>query len=130
MPTRSQIDPLELRDHVGSLFLADVQPDQMDVRYRLVGTDIVEAYGRDSTGKLASEIIDTFDPDYRRTTTAVYRTIIQRCVIVRASGPLTAVNRGWRTFSVLLLPLDAGDDTVGMILGQQLFSPPRGGPQR
>lgn len=127
MPTRSQIDPLELRGHLGSLFLAEVQPDGSDVRYRLVGTNIVDAYGRDSTGKLMSEIGDGFDPEYRRAAREVYRTIIERCVIARASGPLTVVDRKWRHFTVLLLPLDAGDDTVGMILGEQLFSPQTGG---
>ncbi len=56
MPMRADIDPLDLRGHLGSLVLIDVLPGLADFRMRLIGSKIVEAYGRDSTGKLLSAL--------------------------------------------------------------------------
>lgn len=122
MPTRAQLNPLEMRGHLGSLSLAEVLHDPFDIRWRLVGTNIVEAYGRDGTGKLASEFTGGMDADYQRWLLAGYRTVAERALIVRGNGPLKDVKREWRRFDVLLLPLDAGNGTVGMILAEQLFS--------
>ena len=63
MPTRAMIDPLDLKAHLGWLILAEMLPDGSDMRWRLIGSNIVDAYGRDSTGKRLSEIGDDMDPD-------------------------------------------------------------------
>jgi hypothetical protein len=123
MPSRAQIDPLELTGHLGSLLLAEPLPSRLDVRFRLVGTNIVDAYGRDATGRLLSEVGATMDADYHRCLTAAYRTVLARGVIVRGRGTLGVENYTWKYADVLLLPLDGGDDTVGMILGDILFAP-------
>lgn len=122
MPTRAAIDPLDLKTHLGSLILAEILPDGSDIRWRLIGSHVVEAYGRDSTGKLLSDIRDDMDPDYRRFLAASYRRVVDEAVIVRGGGPLTVVGRAWRRFDALSLPLDAGDGTVGMVLTEQLMS--------
>jgi len=121
MPMRADIDPLELRGHVGSLVLVDVLPAMTDFRMRLIGSRIVEAYGRDSTGKLLSSL-KAADPDWWRFCDDLYRAIATRSVIARARGTLRMVGRDFRTFDSVLLPLDAGDGSVGMILAEQLFT--------
>jgi len=57
MPVRADIDPLDLRTHLGSLVLIDVLPGMTDFGMRLIGSTIVEALGRDSTGKLLSPLM-------------------------------------------------------------------------
>ena len=118
MPLRSDIDPLELRRHLGSLVLIDVLPGMTDFRMRLIGTRIVETYGRDSTGKLLSSL-KPIDPEWWRFCDGLYRAVAGRAVIARARGNLRMVGRDFRRFDSVLLPLDAG--TVGKILAEQLF---------
>ncbi len=120
MPMRADIDPLDLRGHLGSLVLIDVLPGLADFRMRLIGSKIVEAYGRDSTGKLLSALKPA-DPPWWRFCDDLYRTIAKRAVIARARGNLQMVGRDFRTFDSVLMPLDGGDGSVGMILAEQLF---------
>ncbi len=121
MPMRADIDPLELRKHMGSLVLVDVLPGMTDFRMRLIGTRIAEAYGRESTGKLLSSL-KSADPDWWRFCDDLYRAIATRATIARARGTLRMVGRDFRTFDAVLFPIDAGDGTVGMILAEQLFN--------
>lgn len=120
MPVRSDIDPLELRGHLGSLVLVDVLPGMTDFRMRLIGTTITAAYGRDSTGKLLSSL-KSADPEWWRFCDDLYRAVAGRAVIAQARGNLRMVGRDFRRFDSVLLPLDAGDGTVGKILAEQLF---------
>ena len=120
MPARSDIDPLELRRHMGSLVLVDVLPGMTDFRMRLIGSRIVETLGRDSTGKLLSSL-KAADANWWRFCDGLYRAIARRAVTARARGNLRMVGRDFRTFDSVLLPLDAGDGTVGMILAEQIF---------
>lgn len=122
MPSRSQIDPLDLAGHLGSLILAEPLPGRQDVRFRLVGTHIVEACGRDSTGRLLSEVAAMMDADYHRCLAGAYRAVLAQGVIARGQGSLGVRNYDWKFADVLLLPLDAGDGSVGMILGEILFA--------
>ncbi len=120
MPTRGDIDPLELRKHLGSLVLVDVLPGMADFRMRLIGSTTVEALGRDSTGKLLSSLKPA-DFNWWRFCDDLYRAMAERAVVARAGGNLRMVRRDFRRFDSVLLPLDAGDGSVGMILAEQLF---------
>ena len=121
MPARGDIDPLELRGHLGSLVLIDVLPGMTDFRMRLVGTTIAEAYGRDSTGKTLLDLKPA-DINYWRFCVELYRAVAERKIVARSRGSLRTVGRDYRHFDALLLPLDAGDGTVGRILAEQLFT--------
>ena len=53
-PARRDIDPIaEIPSLAGSLFLIDVEGEQF--RFRLIGSEIVQWAGRDSTGKVIDE---------------------------------------------------------------------------
>jgi hypothetical protein len=121
MPLRREIDPLELKAHLGFLVLIDVLPEAKDFRLRLIGTKIAEAVGADSTGKLLSEL-RAADPAWWRFCDDLYRTVATRGVVGRARGALLMVGREGRSFDSVLLPIDRGDATVGQILAEQLFS--------
>src|SRR5512134_751440 len=65
MPDRRDIDPLELGPkllpHVG---LMDIVDGGARVRYRLLGTAIVERWGSDPTGKFMDEVMSGSYRDY------------------------------------------------------------------
>jgi hypothetical protein len=122
MPLRSEIDPVELKAYLGGLVMIECLPEQDDFRYRLIGTRIVQAYGRDSTGKTVRELYTDSDPQYRDFLLDLYRTVVARKAIARGRGSLRPVGRDYRAFDTLLLPLDRGDGTVGWLLNQVAFS--------
>lgn len=55
MPSRKDIDPLELRPYLSNLMLLDVVPDERRYVYRLVGTRETSLRGRDPTGHSVAE---------------------------------------------------------------------------
>lgn len=56
MPRISDIDLLDLSDIAPNLVLADVKPDPMEVRYRLVGPDVARFMHWDFTGEEVSSL--------------------------------------------------------------------------
>lgn len=64
MPARRDLDPVELKAWLGSIILYDILADPVDFRYRLVGTNIVIAMGRDLTGSRVSEHAASEDQAY------------------------------------------------------------------
>ena len=122
MPRRADIDPLELKTHLGSLVLVEVIEGPGRFRYRLVGTRVVEAYGRDSTGKTIEEVFAGTDPGGYDFLVELFGTVVERRAVIRARGPIRPSHQMLRNSDGLLLPLDAGDGSVGMILIEQQFS--------
>lgn len=57
IPRRADIDPSEIPKLMPSLLIVDIEQNPFRVRYRLVGTRIVEATGFEFTGKYLDEII-------------------------------------------------------------------------
>ncbi|HUK11151.1 MAG TPA: PAS domain-containing protein [Stellaceae bacterium] len=121
MPTRVDIDPLELPQHLGWLYLIDVSPGLSDFRYRLLGSRITEAYGRDSTGRTVREVHEAENPDYCSAILALYRTIARDAIVAHEQGSLSVAAEQYRQYDVLYLPLDRGDGSVGMILAEMLL---------
>src|SRR5262245_53572554 len=57
LPGRAAISPLEMRPWLGNLLLMDVVDGGRDFRYRLHGTQLVQLFGADLTGKLVGELM-------------------------------------------------------------------------
>lgn len=51
MPSRGDIDPMEMRQWLPRITLVDVNPDASSFTYRLVGTQIVDLLGMNPTGQ-------------------------------------------------------------------------------
>ena len=59
MPSRSDINPVRMRDFLPHTMLLDVLGDghdQLQFRVRLAGTNIVDGYGSELTGKFSTEL--------------------------------------------------------------------------
>jgi len=70
VPSRSAIDPVDVRELLPNLMLIDVVSDPARFRYRLVGTRVVQYTGFDFTGRCIDEMVfqgrDFMEQCYRR----------------------------------------------------------------
>lgn len=119
LPGRSDIDPEELKPYLRHLFLIEVL-GAGDFRYRLVGTEITERYGRNSTGKTVREIYAAM-PAVGDWLTDMLGAVATAAHPVLASGPLTAINKEHVFSESLHLPLGE-DETVTMIFGAARYT--------
>lgn len=111
LPSRADFDPLDHPKMLKDITLFDVQRDPMRFRIRLVGTAIVEAMGRDTTGSFVDELENA-------------EQIAQRCeVLVASKRPYFTMHQpvGWipdssLTYTTLGLPLAGNGTDVDMIL--------------
>lgn len=120
-PARADIDPLELRGHLGNLFLVDVLVVPDEFRYRLIGTNIAHAIGRDSTGKTVHEALGPGHPEAAREICGVYARVATEKQPVYARGRLSWACQGPLGYEALHLPLSQDGQTVNMILAELLF---------
>jgi hypothetical protein len=121
MPSRNEVDPHELREHLGLLVLAQGEGELTDFRFRLLGTKINEAFGRDSTGKSVCELFKDIAPDYCEYLVDVYRTVVARGTSARGRGNLQAVGREYRQFDSYILPLADHSGGAGWIISRMSF---------
>ena len=119
MPARADFDPVDLKAHLASLILVDVEPEPLRFRYRLVGTNITKVVNRDATGAY-------FDDIY---TGRLLETIVGvNTWLVRERAPVRIFSRTGHprnqvyTYEGVLLPLSADGASVNMVLGELLFA--------
>lgn len=121
LPRRSDIDPLELKPYLRHLFLIDVLPDA-EFRYRLVGSEITERYGRNSTGKTVREVYAGV-PEVAHWLTTMLLAVVGAARPVLAAGPLTAVGKAHILSEALHLPLaDNNNGGVATIFGATRYT--------
>ena len=113
VPDRAAFDPVEFKDLLPNLFLADLEPEPFRVRYRLMGTRAVEATGMDVTGRYLDELMpsDIEEPwmdHYRR----VFAT--RRPMLGWTEVPTTSGSRF--TYEFGLFPLRNGGTGITQVL--------------
>jgi hypothetical protein len=115
MPSRADIEPIEMKALLPRLFMVNVAYHPMCFRYRLIGTDIVTLAGRDITGQAVDE--STFGED-ALVVQSLYGTVVASRHPVAVRGRATWLRgREWMKFESLLLPLSSDEKTVDIILG-------------
>jgi len=113
MPSRVEIDPVELRDCLGNLCIVEVTGDTPPrFKFRLDGSNLVLTTGFDMTGKFVDQLPDA---DYRDFVTTIY----QRVVLTKA--PVFAANEeDWKGYGLqvtsVTLPLSTDGIRVDGIL--------------
>lgn len=118
-PSRADFDPLDLPDLLPALNLVDVLYDPLRFRHRLVGTGVVEAMGRDETGRLVDEdLYGAVADDIIRGFARLVREIrpFRRCSRLGWNG------RDWTVLEAVELPLVDDDGRVCMIPRGSSFS--------
>ncbi|WP_416899640.1 MAG: PAS domain-containing protein [Minwuia sp.] len=56
MPSRKEIDPVDLRRLLPHIMITEIEPDTGRFLFRLVGTRVTVMYGNDNTGKYLDEV--------------------------------------------------------------------------
>lgn len=64
LPARRDFDPAAVPHALRSISLTDVERDPWRFRLRLMGTSVVEAFGRDFTGRYLHEALEGFEQSY------------------------------------------------------------------
>ena len=114
MPSRADIDPLEMRQWLPRLTLVDVGPDGQHFTYRLVGTQMVDLLGINPTGRRSRR------PGRTKWPTRVvegYRAVVEtrKPVFCQQINWLAGDQRP--TAWAMRLPLSSNGEDVDMILG-------------
>jgi hypothetical protein len=117
LPGREDIDPLEMKDHLGWIVLADVLPGMADFRYRLIGTRISQYFLQDCTGKTLTETFSPLGPVAVKAILACYRKVARDRVPLRLFGSAGWLGKDFLDFDNILLPLARDGVNVDMILG-------------
>ena len=113
MPTRADIDPLEMRQWLPRLSLVDVSPDGERFTYRLVGTQMVDLLGVNPTGSP----VETGGPEV-----LAHKVVVGYRTVVETRKPVFCQQiDGWQedqkpTAWAMRLPLSTDGEDVDMIL--------------
>ncbi len=120
MPSRADIDPLEMPEHLGWIMLTEVvrSSEAIRYRYRLIGSKITHLIGRDSTGKYWDEL---YAPELYDATTSALRWVVAHRRPLRILGTLKHLHRDWTEMESVDLPLSTDGETVNMILSRPTF---------
>ena len=113
MPARRDLDPIELKPYLGSIILYDVLREPLDFRYRLVGTHIALAMGRDLTGRKLSEVSASEDQAYAM---IALGDIVARRVYRFRNDPLRGERGSFLGRDRIHLPLSEDGVDVTMLL--------------
>jgi hypothetical protein len=112
MPSRAQIDPIEMRSFLRKVLLIDVM-ENGDFVYRLCGTEITEGNRRDLTGLCADEAsLGASAPQFLD---AYRRTIAARAPVFFV-GRMWWQERGYVSFEQVMLPLSSDGQAVDKLL--------------
>ncbi|MDW3204043.1 MAG: PAS domain-containing protein [Alphaproteobacteria bacterium] len=126
LPARRHFDPVAIPDLLSFLVLADVEGS--DLRFRVVGTEMAEAWGSDFTGKTLREIMQGQYHDF-------IRDQFDACIESRApvaSHSRFQWDRGrWLDTIRVMIPLarNAEPARVGHVVVGQSFHYDRTGPE-
>jgi len=122
IPARADIDPVHFPRLLPHVFMIRVDRDPLTFVYSLAGGENVEAHGYNFTGMDVRKL-DSIWPGYGSSLSEFYSHVVQRREVVAASGSMSFVDREFRAFEAIYLPLAAPDGSVGHIMGAALYGP-------
>ncbi len=116
MPSRADISPSQLKDHLGWVMILDVLPGARDFRYRLIGTLVTQYFSSDSTGRTVMEAFETSGEAVAKSVNGVFRKVARDKCVMRTAGDAGWLAEGMEEFEAIYLPLSDDGDTVTHIL--------------
>lgn len=125
-PDRADLDPAEIKDILPHITILEVTADGAvpRFRYRLVGTAVVDAVGRNGAGHFADEVLDRRQGDF---IVALWREVCGSGRPIYAASSYGAESGGFPSAEIglstqqLLLPFAVGDNAVRQIVTVQTF---------
>jgi len=127
VPKRQAFDPVNVPRLLSFLILVEITED--DAIFRVVGTEMVAAWGGDFTGKRMSEIMKG---DYRDYIHRLFRTCVENRAPILSQSRFQWDKGRYADTIRLMLPFSKNDDpsVVGYVLVGQSFDYSRAGPDR
>ncbi|HEX7777090.1 MAG TPA: PAS domain-containing protein [Parvibaculum sp.] len=113
IPARGDIDPIDIPRLMADVALVDILRDPLDYRYRLVGTRLVEMMGSERTGLRMREV---FPPQAVAATVTLMERLLARREPLAFEGRMVWLERDYRVFQALVLPLTVGGEQVDMAI--------------
>jgi hypothetical protein len=114
MPTRADIDPMEMRYWLPRITLVDVSPDGAQFTYRLVGTQIVDLLGMNPTGQ---RIETAWPEDEAARLLEGYREVVETRAPIFCHQTCEWLSDQEPTAWAICLPLSSDGERVDMVLG-------------
>jgi hypothetical protein len=120
LPGRKHFDPLAIYGLLPGIWLLDVQHEPFRLRYRLVGTEAVEAIGTEVTGQWMDEAHPAVSqtPGYLDRYRAVVR---QKIPSWRRGTPQLWTHKKYGTLENMVAPLASDGVTVDILVALTVF---------
>lgn len=119
IPRRADIDPIEIPGLMPNLIIADIEYDPFRVRYRLVGTKVVEMTGYEFTGKYLDEIAL---PNDEGPFLECYQMACETKMPVMARGKWHHPDNTVEEYDICVLPLSDDGARVNMALAAECYA--------
>lgn len=121
LPGRRDIVPSEIKPLLSFVILSEVLRDPFDIRFRLVGTKVVEMNNVDLTGRHLNYGVS--DPAWRDYWTAIYRRVAETGEPAFGADTYEYRDRSHAGLEWCLLPLAADGRNVDMIFELEAYPP-------
>ena len=116
MPSRSDVSPAQLKDHLGWVMILEVLPGERDFRYRLIGTLVTQYFSSDATGKTVMEAFADNGELVAKSVNSIFRKVTRDKVVMRTAGNADWLSEGMEEFEAIYLPLSEDGVSVSHIL--------------
>jgi|SRR5579859_2883464 hypothetical protein len=120
MPSRGEIDPTEIPRLLPNLLISEYVPEGKDGRwrYRLAGTAVATAFGRNPTGRFIDELTKG---DYRAFIERIHALVRDERRALFCASEYTGARDLRMSAKRLLLPLTTDGDHVDQIISLLIF---------
>lgn len=119
LPRRADIDPTEIPHLLRYVVLINVEREPLRLRFRLVGTHITDAVGRDSNGRYFDEV---YEEEILTGLLQQYGNTVESKRPARHFSRAIFAGKDFRHYESIHLPLSEDGESVNMMLvGLQFF---------
>lgn len=122
MPSRADIRPADMKQHLSWLVLLDVIDCGRDFRYRIVGDDVAEYFNWNAAGKTVTEAFATQPRALCEVVLSVYRAVIANRAPTYAFANSGWAMRGIEHCECLYVPLSDDGGQVDHLLHAFVFN--------
>jgi hypothetical protein len=121
-PSRAEIDPVALKQHLPYLSIAEIQPQPFRIRYRLVGTEVARLYAGEMRGRWIDELGDLWPAQDVIDTTETFARLYQQRTPLYALSLIHWDGHQNNVFELGRFPLSEDGTTVTGSLGIDDFT--------
>lgn len=125
MPSKADIDPVEIPWALSHIWICDYLADCRRFRYRLAGEEINAVAEQSLTGKYLDE---TLPPDLTELILKKYHAVVESRAIAHDCGRVYLLQNRQAMGERIILPLSANGDTIDALLSATIYEWGTGGP--